>query len=205
MIIDHVIHKIDQRHARHDKQGTSQQRLIRRGRQSRKRRSVRQAGRHKRRNRNTHIHVNPELDTTRPDTEPDKSTNRSKQKYDPVTTEQLTETATSKSGADRHQIRHIVTRFTRNPLKLFLILVQRIVLLDRLPRQMADLRNGRHIDAMLLALLEFGKGMRLVTHIHHNHRPSDIQMELLFRNPHKSSHTFHVPFDAVRVRRTLHQ
>ena len=61
-----------------------------------------------------------------------------------------------------------------NPFKLFLILVQRIVLFDRLPRQMADFRNGRHVDAMLLTLLEFGKGMRLVTHIHHNHRPSDI-------------------------------
>ena len=205
VIIDHVIHKIDQRHTWHDKQGTSQQRLIRCGRQPRKRRSVRQTGRYKRRNRNTHIHVNPELNTTRPDTESDKCTNRSKQKCNPVTAEQLTETTTGKPGTDRHQIRHIVTRFTRNPLKLFLIPVQRIVLFDSLPRQTADLRNGRHIDAMLLTLLKLGKGMRLITHIHHDHRPSDIQMKLFFRNPHESCHTLHVPFDAVRIRRTLHQ
>ena len=179
--------------------------MVRRGWQPRKRRSIRQTSRHKRRNRNTHIHIYPELDTTRSDTESDKCTNRSEQKRDPVTAEQLTETATGKPCTDCHQVRHIVTRFTRNPLKLFLILVQRIVLFNRLPWQMADLRNGRHIDTMLLTLLKFWKGMCLVAHIHHNHRPSDIQMKLFFRNPHKSSHTLHVPFDAVRIRGTLHQ
>ena len=175
--------------------------MVRRGWQPRKRRSIRQTSRHKRRNRNTHIHIYPELDTTRSDTESDKCTNRSEQKRDPVTAEQLT----GKPCTDCHQVRHIVTRFTRNPLKLFLILVQRIVLFNRLPWQMADLRNGRHIDTMLLTLLKFWKGMCLVAHIHHNHRPSDIQMKLFFRNPHKSSHTLHVPFDAVRIRGTLHQ
>lgn len=58
---------------------------------------------------------------------------------------------------------------------------------------------------MFLAFLKLGKRVLLVTHIDHQHRPPDINMQFLFRNTQISGHALHVSFNSVSVCRALHQ
>ena len=58
---------------------------------------------------------------------------------------------------------------------------------------------------MLLAFLEFGEGISLIAYVHHDHGPSDIDMQFLLGDTHKGGNSFHVSLDTIRVGGTFHQ
>lgn len=123
----------------------------------------------------------------------------------PVPAEQLAKSPAGKPCADCHQPRLVVPGCFGDFSQLFFVAVEGIIFLDCLPREVADLRNHGHIHPMLLAFLEFGKRMFLVADIDHDDRPTYVDVQLVFRNAHESSHPLHVPVDSVRVCSTLHQ
>lgn len=70
---------------------------------------------------------------------------------------------------------------------------------------MAYGRNGSHVDAVLLALLEFGVREMVIAHIHLQSGVTNLDVQLLFRNAQVGRRTLHVPHNAVRVGSTLDQ
>ena len=76
--------------------------------------------------------------------------------------------------------------------QFLLILVEGIVILNSPPGQFADFGNGCHVNAMLLALLEFGERMQAVAHIHHQHGITYVDVELFFRQPQIGGNTVQV-------------
>ena len=205
IIVNHIIHKVYQRHPRNDEQCTRQQRMIGSFREPGKRRHIGQAGRNQCGNGNTHIVIDAELHATGTDAEAGKSADRGKQKRHPVTTEQFTETSAGKAGTDGNNVWHIVPLLVFDSFQFLLILVEGIVILNSPPGQFADFGNGRHVDAMLFTFLEFGERMQAVAHIHHQHGITYVDVELFFRQPQIGGNTVQVTNNTVRISRTLHQ
>ena len=205
VIVDHVVDEVDQRHARHDKQGTGQQWVIRRIRQCRERGGVGQAGRYECGDRHAYVMVDAPLHAVSPCLETAERANGGIEEGDPVATEQLTETAAGKSGADGHHEGLIASRLVGDLLELFLETIDGIILLDRPPGETADLRKGGHVNAMFLAFLELGEGVGLVADVDHDHGPADVEVQFVLGDSQKSGDPFHVPVDAVGVGRALDQ
>ena len=205
IIVNHIIHKVYQRHPRNDEQCTRQQRMIGSFREPDKRRHIGQTGRNQCGNGNTHIVIDAELHATGTDAEAGKSADRGKQKRHPVTTEQFTETSAGKAGTDGNNVWHIVPLLVFDSFQFLLILVEGIVILNSPPGQFADFGNGSHVDAMLFTFLEFGERMQAVAHIHHQHGITYVDVELFFRQPQIGGNTVQVTNNTVCISRTLHQ
>ena len=203
-IVDHVVHKIDERNAGHDEQGTGQQGMIGSLRKAGERSDVGQTGGDKGRNGDTHVQIDAELDATGTHAETGKGTDGGKQEGNPVATEQLAETAAGKAGADGHDIRQVVALLGADAFQLFLVAVERIVVLDGTPGKLADLGDGGHVDAMLLALLKLGERMGAVADVDHQHGVAHVDVELLFGEAQVGSHTVHVTHDTVGIGSTLY-
>ena len=97
----------------------------------------------------------------------------------PVATELNTEATAGKSGCHSYLPIGVIPLFSLDLVQFCLVLIQRIIFYDGLPRQLADGSYGIHIDAMLLATLKFDKRMVVITEVHHEHCIVDKDMKIL--------------------------
>ena len=123
----------------------------------------------------------------------------------PVATELDAESAAGKSAAYSHLPWGEAAWSGLDVVQGLLILFERIVFLDGCPGKLTYHRNGGKVDAVLLAALEFGEGVRLVAVVHHQHIPVDVEVHVAFVESEESCCTLHRSHDARCVGSTLHK
>ncbi len=149
--------------------------------------------------------VQPRLVTLTADTHTDDGRQRRIKEGHPVATELDAESAAGKPGTYRDLPRGIVTFLGPDLLQFLFILVERIIVLDRSPRKLADLGNRRHVHPVSFNPLEFGERIIPVTDVYHQHGKTHVDVQLLFRDSQVSRGTLHVPYNAVGIRQTFNQ
>ena len=127
------------------------------------------------------------------------------QEIEPAAAEELAEAATGGAGAKGCQPDRVIARPVLDAQEMALEFVQGIILLECPPSQLADGRQGRHIDAVLRALAELCVGMLLVVDVEHQRRVHDVLVDAVFRDAHVGCRAHHVADGAVTVRAVLHQ
>ena len=154
--VEHVVHEVDERHARHDEEGAGQQRMERRRRPRRgqERRGPRQQRRHEGRDGDAHIVVDAKLVAFGAQAEAQDGSHRGVEKGRPVAAKLDAEAAAGKAGADGHLPGRIVAAPRAYGFQFLLVAVDCVVLANGAPRQFADGRYGRHVHAVLFAALE---------------------------------------------------
>ena len=109
------------------------------------------------------------------------------------------------AGAEGREPDRIVARLVLDVQEMALEFMQRVILLECAPGQLADGRQRRHVDAVRRALAELRVRVLLVVDVEHQRRIHDMLVDAVFRDAHVGRGAHHVAHRAVAVRAVLHQ
>ena len=123
----------------------------------------------------------------------------------PVATELDAEAAAGKSRRHSHLPIGVIPLLSLDLVEFRLVPIQCIILHNGPPRQLADGRNGVHIDTVPLTTLELYEGMVVVAEVHHEHSVVHEDVEILLGKAQESRRPLHVAEDAGRVGRAFHK
>ena len=216
--VEHVAHEVDQRNSRHDEEGARHQWVPRGSRMHEARKGGcdgwierKEGGEpryqrcHECRNTDGYIVVAALGRQEHSQAEAQDGCQGTEEECWPVATELDAESAAGKSAADGYLPRGEAAWGSLDVVQGLLILFERIVFLDGLPGELAYLRNGGKVDAVLFATLEFGEGMLLVAVVHHQHIPVDVKVHVAFVETEERCSTLHRTHNARGVGSTLHE
>ena len=214
----HIVHKIYQRNTRNDKQCAGHERMPRRvGHHERRHGRCYAAGhglqteepgyqcRDECGQSDVEVRVAAFRVEKQPEAETEYGGDGSVKESRPVAAELYAEAATGKASSDSHLPRGVVAFGLTNALQFLLVSLHRVVLLYSAQREIAYLRDGSHVDAVVLAAFEFSVRVRLVRKVHHQHIVIHIHVQVLFGQAEVCSGAFHCSYDAACVRGTFRQ
>lgn len=111
----------------------------------------------------------------------------------------------AKPAAYGHLPRRVVAWTGADLLQLLFVSFQRVVLTNGSPRQFAHRRYGCHVDAVVVAALEFAERMFLVAKVHLQHIIANVNVQVLFGQSEICCRAFQVAQCSACAYRTLNQ
>ena len=222
VVLYHVGDEVYQRHSGHDEEGACHERMPRRVGMEHGGKPMWQGShdgwRHREECRepcedcgdeggytDVNVSVGPFLVEEGTEAETDDGGNGGIEECRPVAAELYAESSACEAGSHSHLVGGVIARLLADFLQFLLVFVERVIFFYRPPGEFADGRNCRHVDAVLVAALEFAERVLLVAEVHLQHVVSNVDVQILLRQSEISRRAVEVSQNAAGVGAACHE